>query len=547
MDRCRRILEMARAPLMGLVGLYAACGTNDVKMSSIGATSEALTAITLSGHLKTSAGLPIVGVTVQLAGSRVAAKVSDSAGAYQFTGLSNGSYSLRPDPSRCQFVPDVVNLNNLTASANQDFVGSGASCPVGNRDGGTPEGGAGDAGAGPAFTCTFTGTNSGDSLHFSTRLACPAPNSQTASCVPACLPLSLDETLSFTSSGAVESFVITNGNTQVFQMTGRRGLDSSRGFSVDFFGSVHGIQHIDMSSSDGQTYVAVLDGRSTAPFTAGTPADQIRFADGGTIPVLAMDSGLSSSISAILAQASQQVPSCLQSLPGVSNALEAPAAQSENGHQSGTAKALACQLCRGRCDAKHLICFYGVGKDCAASAGIFAIFGPFSALACVIAEESVCFDNWDDCLTGCQEVGPPEIVQIGLPIQVFRRGCCPVGCGGEDLAFFDYDLRGFVGCCNSDETCLDRKTRLCCSAGTTPCNGTQCCSAGEKCVPTNDPDPTAPPEICCGGPGETACGRICCINGQHCLPGGNGCCIPCTADSQCGGGDFCINGCCVNG
>ena len=53
-------------------------------------------------------------------------------GNYSFSGLFAGSYSVRPTKQNCSFVPDVVNMNNLTASRVQNFSGFGPGC------GGTP-------------------------------------------------------------------------------------------------------------------------------------------------------------------------------------------------------------------------------------------------------------------------------------------------------------------------------------------------------------------------------------------------------------------------
>ena len=91
--------------------------------------------IAISGHIRTSGGLPIVGTTVVLAGSKSTSVQSDAAGAYQFIGLQAGSYSVRATSSLCQFTPDVVNLNNLATSTTQDFVGSGPNCRGGGAGG----------------------------------------------------------------------------------------------------------------------------------------------------------------------------------------------------------------------------------------------------------------------------------------------------------------------------------------------------------------------------------------------------------------------------
>jgi hypothetical protein len=83
--------------------------------------------ITISGSILDANGLPLSGVTVHLDGTSQAVQV-ESGGSYAFNGLGAGSYSMRPTLNGCTFMPDVVNLNNLTASKVQSFSGSGASC-----------------------------------------------------------------------------------------------------------------------------------------------------------------------------------------------------------------------------------------------------------------------------------------------------------------------------------------------------------------------------------------------------------------------------------
>jgi hypothetical protein len=140
-DRVSRVVfgptPQSRAVLLRTVvaaSLIAACGRPEAEPTEAEPT-EVVTAkltgpITISGTAKTAGGVAIVGNPVRLSGKIVADTVTDSAGAYRFTGLFAGSYSVRPDPTRCSFTPDVVNLNNLSASVVKNFVGSGANCPL---------------------------------------------------------------------------------------------------------------------------------------------------------------------------------------------------------------------------------------------------------------------------------------------------------------------------------------------------------------------------------------------------------------------------------
>ena len=117
--------------------LLLACGGR-VGDSSIGTTSEALTGadaglITISGVVADSQA-PQAGITITLSGSAQGKVVTDFSGAYSFT-VKPGSYSLTargtanffepPFQSCLVITPDVVNLNNLTASTTVSFLGTG--------------------------------------------------------------------------------------------------------------------------------------------------------------------------------------------------------------------------------------------------------------------------------------------------------------------------------------------------------------------------------------------------------------------------------------
>lgn len=81
--------------------------------------------ITISGTVVDPNGFPMPGVTITLAGSADNVELTNGSGSYSFSGLADGSYSVRPTPSAsCGFTPDVVNLNNLKTSVTQNFTGS---------------------------------------------------------------------------------------------------------------------------------------------------------------------------------------------------------------------------------------------------------------------------------------------------------------------------------------------------------------------------------------------------------------------------------------
>jgi hypothetical protein len=88
----------------------------------VGATSGSLN---ISGNVK-SGGAPVPGMLVTLSGSAQGSRVTDETGAYSFS-VYPGSYSLKVSGACSSFTPGVVNLNNLSANATQNFAGT--NCP----------------------------------------------------------------------------------------------------------------------------------------------------------------------------------------------------------------------------------------------------------------------------------------------------------------------------------------------------------------------------------------------------------------------------------
>jgi len=106
--------------MLTLIGAGACGRTSDG--DPIGAAQSAATGnITISGRVALTGGAALSGVTVTLGGAQSAFRTSDAAGNYSFTGLPNGSYSVRPTQSGVAFAPDVANLNSLTSSVVQRF------------------------------------------------------------------------------------------------------------------------------------------------------------------------------------------------------------------------------------------------------------------------------------------------------------------------------------------------------------------------------------------------------------------------------------------
>jgi RHS repeat-associated protein len=96
------------------------------------AAADASTTITISGVVTNTQGGPIAGAMMQLLGSASKTTTTNASGQYAFPGLAHGSYtlsiSLKSDAGSCVFALSSINLNNLTTSRTENFVGSGAGC-----------------------------------------------------------------------------------------------------------------------------------------------------------------------------------------------------------------------------------------------------------------------------------------------------------------------------------------------------------------------------------------------------------------------------------
>jgi hypothetical protein len=108
--------------------LGASCAEIEGEGEEIEVAQGALTQITISGKITMSNGTPVSGVPVRLNGLSQATKITTSTGAYAFTGIASGSYSVRPEKTGCSFSPDVVNLNNQTTNVTTNFTASGTLC-----------------------------------------------------------------------------------------------------------------------------------------------------------------------------------------------------------------------------------------------------------------------------------------------------------------------------------------------------------------------------------------------------------------------------------
>ncbi len=126
--------------------------------------AAAVGTLTISGNVTDAVSHPVAGVKIQLTGAASQSVFTDSAGHYVFSGLGTGSYSLTPSLANCSFTPNVLNLNNMTASQVKNFAGAGSGCggnpgPMGPAG---PQGPVGDKGPtrdnGPTEQVSFNST-----------------------------------------------------------------------------------------------------------------------------------------------------------------------------------------------------------------------------------------------------------------------------------------------------------------------------------------------------------------------------------------------------
>lgn len=127
--KCYTRLFLATA----VVGSCVGCAADEAEQApdsydTIASASQSLTSLTLRGKVTTASGVALPGIKVSLSGKKASETTTDAGGNYTFSGLAAGSYSLRPSKASCGFSPDVVNLNNITSSRTQNFVGSGSGC-----------------------------------------------------------------------------------------------------------------------------------------------------------------------------------------------------------------------------------------------------------------------------------------------------------------------------------------------------------------------------------------------------------------------------------
>ena len=152
----RRAAKYVQVMSLPLLLAAAGCTSGATPDEARAKVTSALGTLMLSGTVTDAVSHPIAGAKVQVTGAASLSTFTDSSGHYAFSGMSAGSYSLSAILANCSFTPNIVNINNMTASQVQNFAGAGSGCggnagPVGPTGPAGPQGATGPTGAaGPA-------------------------------------------------------------------------------------------------------------------------------------------------------------------------------------------------------------------------------------------------------------------------------------------------------------------------------------------------------------------------------------------------------------
>jgi hypothetical protein len=342
------------------------------------------------------------------------------------------------------------------------------------------------------------------------------------------------------SGGSVDEVTVKLDDKEIYHVVTKVESNGAFTIDIDYAPPLTRVKHVTITSTDGKTAVAVVDGKQTLPYEI-KPNPDVRFPNGKAAPEVNVPPGIATKAAALFQKAGSESAACWQGAQSGEPRLESKsfslkAAGPDFGHRSDPQDSLECISCIIGCDTAAAGCIAG-----AASAGGFC--GPFLWI-CIPVGIGVCVAAGYGCKVGCD-----------------AAACCPETCG-EDL------------CCNNDEECLSPQTGMCCSEGTNPCGGgagAECCDAsdiclpngelGGKCCPSNERvcgdvccdllskcvDPTR--SLCCVG--GTECGDTCCQIGEicsaddKCIVPEPTCDVACATKADCPGPDqVCVENCC---
>lgn len=286
--------------------------------------------------------------------------------------------------------------------------------------------------------------------------------------------------------------------------------DSTGGIQItlNYGTGFQGVRQVVLSSTDGKTMTAVIDGRTTKPFSVGADPGSVHFTDGSALPQLTVDPTLRAAITRLIQKAGQTAASCTSvhgsSLPAgeFDRLADLSGFPTQEGLPDVGVVSLACIGCDDGCTHTNTICSLTAIGSCAFTFGIGC-----GALATCIAE-------YYGCKVVCRAPG---------------NSCCPVWCPGNGDLCCAQDLKctidrdSYLRCCPTalfcaGICCFDNEEchgNICCAIGSGPACGSKCCaSPNQICA-----DPTA--GLCCA-PGEVNFNGSCCPQSGVC---GNTCCV----------------------
>jgi hypothetical protein len=379
----------------------------------------------------------------------------------------------------------------------------------------------------------------------------------------------LQRTTVRTATEVMTSGVITSAGATTLQLQTTRSAGGVQ-YQVRFGSGFHGVQQLTLSTPDGKAYRGDIDGRALVPFSAG--AKDIRFADGGSSPIITVDDGVSDAITRIVDKSKREEKAACANVLPTPTAAPRHTAQSHSaaGVMEGTrsrntpgAEQAAfdikpgdqcfdlgydcadtgrpnCESCQGECEGGFFYCgLAAVLAGAAAStegAAAPAVAGQF------VVSGGGCLKAVFDCSSTCNAPGGDC-----CPVQCVVNGpCCGQGtkcCGTSQCCDQDQECCGPAGCCPHGWFCGDPTAGRCCPVGVDWC--------GDTCCEVDTPSCARPGanglQICCVAGHGPACGAICCAPGQECY--GTQCCTPgkmCGTTCCDGPTDVCLQGQCCS-
>ena len=339
----------------------------------------------------------------------------------------------------------------------------------------------------------------------------------TSSAVVDGLAVSRSDTMTVQADGShvTDVEIAINGALAIHQTFSGPDASGTLSESIDYGTGIHGIIHAEFFT-DGSTITGTVDGRALLPFAVGSASDSsaLVFADGGALPTLSVDPGVTDAVSAIsravaaptacgsTAQPRQFFP---EGLPG--GAAFGPA---------HTGSFPACNDCLGICEGAYVGCDTAAVGGCIGLAVATAPISWLTGTICGAAALYSCDRLDQSCKGSCRDPG---------------KDCCPIRCT--------------QGCCGTGDTCVNNGLpALCCDAGLQVCAGpkaTNCVDTSKAvCLPSGLACPNGT-NIC-----GTGADKICCLgtcNGALCTPTPNfGIDVAVTTSTTPGYFDICTTG-----